>query len=149
MSQDMYATAIMCMDGAFTRPVQKNTKSRWGRRFIDVISQPGIVKVLAEKTNQPRLELIKEMLEISVVNHQSRAIVIAAHHNCLGNPVSKEKQLQQLPLAQKTVEKMLEQLELGHFNIDITLLWINHHHLPEEVCISGTCIETRELVFAQ
>lgn len=143
-----YATAILCMDGAFTGGVRKIMKSIYDVLYVDIISQPGIVKVLAENTNLPWLDLIKKMIKISVVDHSSRAIAIAAHHNCLGNPVSKEKQLKQLPWAMETVKKMINNLGLSHLDIKYTLLWINERGLPEEVHISTKKrLFSRELVF--
>jgi len=143
-----YATAILCMDGAYTGGVRKNMKRRYGVEYVDIIPQPGIVKILAESINLPRLELIKEMINISVGGHGSRAIAIAAHHNCLGNPIPKEKQLKQLP--RKTVEKMIKDLGFDQLGIKTTLLWLNECHLPEEVHISPNGrIFSRELVFIE
>jgi len=136
------------MDGAFTGGVRKIMKAIHGVLYVDIISQPGIVKVLAENINFPKLELIKEMIEISVVGHSSRAIAIAAHHNCLKNPAPKEKQLKQLRWAMENVKKMIDNLNLGHLDIKYTLLWINERGLPEEVHIStNRCPFSRELVF--
>lgn len=130
-----YGTAILCMDGAYTGGVRKIMKKRHGVKNVDIIPQPGIVKILAEDTELTRLEIIMEMIEISVVNHRSRAIAIAAHHNCLGNPVSKDCQLRQLPMALASVRRIIKNLGLNHLEIQYNLLWINEKGLPEEVHI--------------
>lgn len=144
----MYATAILCMDGAYIGGVRKQMKKQHNIQHVDIIPQPGIVKILAEAVNLPRIQLIEEMIEISVVNHGSRAIAIAAHHNCLGNPVDKDCQLKQLPRARETVKKLVQKLGLDCLGIEFSLFWINEKGLPEEVHSSERGrIFSRELVF--
>ena len=129
----MYATGMNCMDGAVQGAVRKDAKRRYRVKYVDKITQPGIVKVLAENSNLPRIELIKEMLEISIREHGSRNVTIAAHHDCAGNPVAKEVQFEQLARAREVVRGMIKDLNFDHLGIEITLLWVNGQYLPEEV----------------
>ena len=133
-----FGTALECMDGRVQGATRKWTKRMFGVRYVDIITQPGINKVLAENTDIPILENIKTMLWISIKDHGSRTIVAAAHHNCAGNPNEQEIQIKHLRLAEKTIRNMIESLPLGELGITseaitIALLWINERWMPEAI----------------
>jgi|GEM_PF-737648 len=73
-----------------------------------------------------RVREIKKELGILVRSHGIKHVVISAHHNCAGNPVSKDEQLEQLQRARRTVEAF-------GYDIEIILLWINDQWMPEEI----------------
>ncbi|MFC1892717.1 carbonic anhydrase [Chloroflexota bacterium] len=50
-------------------------------------------------------------LEISVNRHNSKLVAIAGHHDCAGNPIDKETQLEQIHTAMKTVESWILRFE--------------------------------------
>lgn len=161
-----YATTLNCMDGAVQAPARKFMKIRFGVEFVDPITEPGIVKILADESGDPEMEFIRNQIRkklwISLISHGSRKISIGAHgasndphiaaegiiwislllwftrarkklHSaeCLGNPGrTKEEQKQQLRKAKKVVQKMIAELEL---DVEVVLLWINGHLMPEEV----------------
>lgn len=133
-----FATGLECMDGRVQGALRKKAKRKYRVEYVDIITQPGINKVLAENTDVPIIENIKKMLWISINDHGSRTIIIAAHHNCAGNPNNKETQLAHLREAEKTVRNMLENLPLGDLGLSpmdfvIDLLWINEKWMPEEI----------------
>ena len=129
-----YATTINCFDGAVQAPARKYMKRRYNVKYVDPIVEPGIVKILIGESDDPDagviLRQIRKKLKMSIIDHKSRKISIAAHHNCLGNPASKEVQENQLRKAKKVIEKMIAEYEL---DIEIVLLWIDEHHMPKEV----------------
>jgi len=128
-----YATGINCMDGKVQGAVRKHSKAKNHVAHVDMITQPGIVRVLAENTNTARLELIREMIGISVVHHGSRAISIAAHSCCAGNPIGQMEQIEHLKMAKQIVLEMIDDLGLDQYNIEITLLWVGEDWMPVEI----------------
>jgi hypothetical protein len=101
MAHGVFGTAINCMDGRTQLPVNEYLKSRFKLDYIDTITEPGPVKILAE--NLAGVASIEQRVKISVEAHGSQLISVVAHHDCAGNPVPKETQLKQLEAALKTV----------------------------------------------
>lgn len=61
MAHGTFATAINCMDGRTQLAVTAFMKSRYGVDFVDMITEPGPVRALAEAVN---LDLAKKLAEI-------------------------------------------------------------------------------------
>lgn len=145
------ATALECMDGRTHGALRKWGKKIFRVKYIDPITQKGMNKVLAENTNLPILENIKDHIWTSIKGHGSRVIIIAAHHDCAGNNVNKETQLEDLRKAAKTARKMIESLPLDKLGITskdviITLLWINETWMPEVVPFEETALKMSALM---
>jgi hypothetical protein len=104
------------MDGRTQLPVNEYLRSRYNLDFIDTITEPGPVKILAE--NQAGVESIKQRVKISVEGHGSKLIALIAHHDCAGNPVSKEIQLQQLEAAIKIIRSW-------NYDVQCINLWVD------------------------
>lgn len=121
-----FVTAINCMDGRLQEPVIDYLKEKFKVEWIDMITEPGPVKQLEEKTNSKLFDSIKTRLDISVNNHGSVLIAIIAHHDCAGNPDSKENQLIQL-------ENSVEFIKSLYPDIQVIGLWINDKWEVEEV----------------
>jgi len=99
-----FATAINCMDGRTQLPVNEWMRRECGADYVDTITEPGPVKLLAEARDTQVLRSIRRRVEISVTRHGSKNIAIVAHHDCAGNPVEKERQLDQLSKAAAVVD---------------------------------------------
>jgi len=99
-----FATAINCMDGRTQLPVNEWMRRKCGADYVDTITEPGPVKLLAEARDTQVLRSIRRRVEISVTRHGSKDIAIVAHHDCAGNPVEKERQLDQLSKAAAVVD---------------------------------------------
>lgn len=117
MSHGTFATAINCMDGRVQTAVKDYMQKNYGVDFVDAITEPGPVKILAENSPKELIEDIKTCIGISVEKHGSKVIAIVGHHDCAGNPVPKEEQVKQLALAKETVEAM-------GFGVEIILLYV-------------------------
>jgi hypothetical protein len=117
MSTGTFATAINCMDGRTQAAVAQLIKKMFGVDYVDTITEPGPDKILAENTNQAIIENIKYRVGISVNKHHSKVIAIVAHHDCAGNPVSKEEHLEHLRQAKKIVEGF-------GFNVEVIWVWV-------------------------
>jgi carbonic anhydrase len=83
-----FATAINCMDGRVQVPVINWLKENLGVDYVDMITEPGPDKLLAEGDTRA-LNSIKARVLISVNKHGSDTILVAAHDDCAGNPVSR------------------------------------------------------------
>jgi len=117
MSDAKFATAINCMDGRTQLSVNDWMKKQYGVEFVDTVTEPGPVKILAENTDETYLDSIKRRLDISINKHHSSAVCIVAHHDCAGNPVEKSVQLEQLKNAVNTVKGWFQ-------NIEVVALWV-------------------------
>jgi hypothetical protein len=126
MSDGRFAAVINCMDGRTQLPVSEWMKGEYGVDYVDTITEPGPVRILAEGTDAAALESIRRRLIISVTKHGSRRVAIVAHADCAGNPVDKEAQLHQLRSAESTV------LSWG-MGVMVDLLWVGAGWQVEKV----------------
>jgi len=114
-----FATAINCMDGRVQIPVIEHIKNNYGVVYVDMITAPGVNKLLAE-CEHIAIEAIKKCVEISVNVHGSKLIAIVGHYGCAGNPTDKETQLKHILAAIKMVGSW-------GFNVKIIGLWVNEN----------------------
>jgi hypothetical protein len=126
VSNGRFAAAINCMDGRTQLPVIEWVKRECGVDYVDSITEPGPVRILAEATDAPGLESIRRRLTISVTKHGSSRVAIVAHTDCAGNPVDKQVQLSQLRAAAATV------LSWG-MGVRLDLLWLGDDFQVERV----------------
>ncbi|MGB9792130.1 MAG: carbonic anhydrase [Thermacetogeniaceae bacterium] len=126
MSHGSFATAINCMDGRVQLPVITYLRERHGVDYVDVITEPGPIKALSERSDQTVLESIRRRLEISVVKHRSQHVAVVGHHDCAGNPVGKDVQLKQIAAAVETVKSW-------GFDCEVTGLWVDEDWNVHEV----------------
>ena len=124
MSHGKFGTAINCMDGRVQLPVTNWLKSRYTLDYIDMITEPGPDKMLTQGS-PAQVKSIKSRVLISVNAHGSQTILIAAHHDCAGNPVSKEEHVKQV----KECMKILQSWKLPVKNI--IGAWINDNWILE------------------
>lgn len=115
---DSFACAIICIDGRVQEAVRDYMVKNHGVRWVDRAPAPGPVKILTENSDEIFIESIRRDMETSIKHHRSKVISISAHPKCAGNPVSDEKQIEQLRLAKKTVESW-------GFPVEIVLLWVH------------------------
>src|SRR3989344_3735699 len=112
-----FACAINCMDGRVQDAVKNYMKENCGVDFVDMLTEPGPNKILAENTDEAVISDIKKCVDISVNHHGSKVVAIVGHFGCAGNPAEKQEQIEHLRQAQKTVESF-------GFNVEVVLLWI-------------------------
>lgn len=72
------------MDGRVQEPIRKWMVGRYGIRYVDVVTRPGIDGMVASGRETRG---IRDMIEISLNAHGSTTIVVSGHHDCAGNPV--------------------------------------------------------------
>jgi hypothetical protein len=96
MTKKKFATAVNCIDGRTQIPVIDFVRTKTGVSYVDMVTEPGVVKLLSEQSNTSTLESLKERVCVSIEGHSSKHIWIAAHHDCAANPAEREKQIKQM-----------------------------------------------------
>jgi hypothetical protein len=101
MAHGKFGTAINCMDGRVQLPVIDWLKKNYALDYVDMITEPGPDKIIAGQGKE--LESIKTRVLVSVKAHGSQIIAVAGHHDCAGNPVSREEHQAQLKKAVEVI----------------------------------------------
>ncbi|MBU1317935.1 MAG: hypothetical protein KKG33_14910 [candidate division Zixibacteria bacterium] len=95
MADGKFGTAINCMDGRVQIPVIEWMKENFGLDYVDMVTEPGPEGKISAG-DAATIASIKKRVEISVEKHGSEIVIIVAHHDCAGNPVSKVAHEEQL-----------------------------------------------------
>ncbi len=126
MNHGRFAAVINCIDGRTQLPVIEWLKRETGADYVDSITEPGPVRILAEAKDVYALESVRRRLGISVEKHKSIRVAVVAHADCAGNPVDKETQLNQLRSAASRV------LSWG-MGVRVQPLWVDTDWLVQRV----------------
>jgi len=126
MDKGKFGTAINCMDGRAQLPINNWLRQKYALDYIDTITEPGPDKMLTQGKPE-QVESIKSRVLISVNAHGSETVLIAAHNDCAGNPVSKEEHIKQV----KDCVKILRSWKLPVKTI--IGVWINENWAVEIV----------------
>jgi carbonic anhydrase-like protein len=94
--KNTFVTAINCIDGRTQEPVTTFLKQKFDVDYVDMITEPGPDKILADNQNVGLIGSIKSRVAISVEKHGSKTIAIVGHYDCAGNPAEKEEHLRQI-----------------------------------------------------
>jgi len=113
-----FCTAINCMDGRVQIPVIQYLKERFGADYVDVISEPGPNRILADGSDIAAVESIERRVRISVEHHQSVGIAVVGHHDCAGNPSPEAEQRHHTSAAVHRIRS-----KFGH--LPVVSLWVN------------------------
>ena len=122
-----FCTVVNCMDGRVQEPVIEFLEKRFNCEYVDCITEPGPVKILAEHDDKQLLEHLTNMINISVNKHKSVSVSIVAHFDCAGNPLPEDKQKIQLESAVSYVSGLYP-------DIEVIGLWVGQDWKVTEVC---------------
>ena len=125
MADGKFGTAINCIDGRTQNPVSQWIKENYSVDYVDTVTEPGPDKVLLE-ADYGKIEQIKSKLLISIKAHNSTLIVIAGHHDCAANPVSKEEHLTQ-------IKKSINMIKSWNFPVKVVGVWVNDQWKVEQI----------------
>ena len=125
MAEGKFGTAINCIDGRAQRPVSEWVKKNQSVDFVDTVTEPGADKALL-MGNEDRIDQVKTKVNISIKAHGSSVIVIAGHHDCAGNPVSKEEHVEQ-------IKKSVDIIKSWNFPVKVFGLWVNDHWTIDQI----------------
>ncbi len=121
-----FATVINCIDGRTQLPVINYMKTKYSVDFVDVITEPSPVKMIAQSISAFQIFSIQQRLMFSQEKHGSQHLAVVAHHDCAANPVERDKQVEQL-------RQSLDYIRLWFFKGSVIGLWVNENWEPEEV----------------
>ena len=121
----IFATSINCIDGRIQLPVSNWIKQKYSVDYVDMITHPGSDKIIGEK-NIEGISEIKTKTLVSINAHNSKLIVISGHHDCAGNPVSKEMHLTQ-------IKKSINIIKSWNLSVTVIGVWINDQWEIEEI----------------
>jgi len=96
-----FATAINCIDGRAQIPAIDWIRLHLNVEYVDLITEPGADKILALETDIA--PVVRAKVEFSARVHDPVALIIAGHHDCLANPVSREEHIEQIREAVKRI----------------------------------------------
>lgn len=123
MANGKFATSISCMDGRIQIPINDWIKKNYSVDYVDTITEPGVEKKITESID---VEQIKSKAEISIYKHKSDVIVVSGHHDCAGNPVSKEEHLAQ-------IKNSIGVIESWKFPAKVLGIWVNDQWEVEQI----------------
>jgi len=113
-----FCTSIHCMDGRIQEQIIKYLKNKCNTKYVDTITEPGPIKIIAENENKSVINSIHNRISISLDKHGSQIIAISGHHDCAGNPVSKEKQIEQILEDEKILKENYPDVEIIKFYVN-------------------------------
>lgn len=125
MTQLRFGTLVTCIDGRVQRPTILWMREHFGLDFVDVISEPGPDKLMAEGWPNDVLP-VRNKVSFSVKAHDSRLVALCGHYDCAGNPVPPEVHREQIGEG----VRLLRSWDLG---ADVIGLWINERWQVELV----------------
>lgn len=99
-----YATAINCIDGRVQIPVIEYMRKKFNVKYIDMVTEGGPDKILAQNKDECIIQSIKNRVEISIKYHDSKLLAIAGHYDCAANPVDKEQHIIDIKKSIKLLE---------------------------------------------
>ena len=115
------------MDGRTQLPVNEYLRGLLNTDYVDTITEPGPVRILAEQQDSPLAKSILDRIDISVGKHKSKTIAIVAHYDCAGNPLDKDKQLEQLA-------KATQWLSEKYPDVKVLGLWVDSNWTVTQIC---------------
>lgn len=126
MAEGTFATAVNCMDGRTQDCVSSWLKEKHGVDFVDTITEPGADKAVTEGPDW-QVNSVQNRVKISVEGHGSKVIAIVGHHDCAGNPVSKEMHLDQ-------VKKAVDILARWYPQVTVYGVWVGDDWKVQQIC---------------
>ncbi|MEY8000203.1 carbonic anhydrase [Clostridium sp. Mt-5] len=121
-----FCTLLNCMDGRTQLPAINWIRSNFDVEYVDIISEPGIDKVISFQNEDFMNSLYKKM-NISLNSHGSSMVFIAGHYDCAANKVDKFQHVDQIKRSVDIIRKLYK-------NIVVIGLWINENFQVEKVC---------------
>ena len=123
-----FCTAINCMDGRVQLPVNKYLRNLLRVEYVDTITEPGPVKILAQQRKSSLAKSILRRVDLSVSRHASDSVALVAHHDCAGNPATEAIQRRQLHAATGFLSARYPELT-------ILALWVDSECTVHEVAV--------------
>lgn len=112
----LFAAAVTCIDGRTHEPLIRWVREQLGVDHVDLITRPGVDAALSD-CSSGLCDGIREHLAVSATAHASRAVAIAGHDDCAGNPVPADEHRRQIAEA-------VEQVRGWGLGLEVIGVWI-------------------------
>jgi len=122
----IFGTAINCIDARTHEPVINFMKHKYGIDGVDMITFPGVDRIISSSKNSDVITLIRNAVSISIEIRGSRIIAVIGHFDCAGNPGNREHHYAHIGKAVKEVSSW-------NFDAEIVGLYVNDKRQIEEV----------------
>lgn len=119
-NEKVFATRIGCIDGRTHRIILNWANSVFGVDYVDMATEAGANKVMSRRFRFfLRRRRLKRNALVSKKKHNSKILILSAHHECAGNLVSMVKHHEQL-------RRAFERVQGWGFEI-VVAVWINQN----------------------
>ncbi|WP_321161694.1 carbonic anhydrase [Clostridium sporogenes] len=98
-----FGTVLNCIDGRVQIPVTNWLKESFDVDYVDLITEPGIDKVLSQG-QWLEIERLREKVIISITAHNSNVVAVVGHYDCAANPVSDCRHFQEIVVSTYVVK---------------------------------------------
>lgn len=120
-----FATLFNCMDGRIQLPAINWIRENFNVDYVDIISEPGIDRVIAVKDRTFMNSLHKKM-NISLNSHGSNMIFVAGHYDCAGNNTDRTGHIRNIKASVEVLEKLYK-------DVPVIGIWINENFEVERI----------------
>ncbi len=114
------------MDGRVQEPVIRYMKSRYAADYVDMITEAGPNKILAEGTDDFLVASIRRRYDVSVDKHDSKIVAIVGHYDCGGNTAGKIQQL-------KEIKMSCDFVSTWQSHVEVIGLWVDENWTVNEI----------------
>lgn len=119
-----FATCLNCIDGRTHLPLINWIKAYYGVEFVDLITEPGMVELLACGF-QDNTTLISK-IRLSVEKHQTKILIAAGHYDCAGCSKNNLEHKEDIEKAVRNIKKLFP-------GVPVCGVWINECWTVEEI----------------
>jgi hypothetical protein len=121
-----FATALNCIDGRIQIPVTEYLKRNYGVDYVDMITEPGINRLLSGNQEDHAVAAVRKKTEISSLRHGSRLVAVVGHDDCAGNSADADMRRAQTLSAMETVRGW-------NFGMRVLGLWVDGNGEVREI----------------
>jgi hypothetical protein len=127
---DTFFTSIGCMDGRVQDVIANFGREKFGVEYADTITEAGIVGLLAKSPVSHELmeDLKFKVTDVSVGKHHSAGVIVHGHAECAGNPVTDEKQKEDIKKSVEVIRSLVNSIPVFglfvHRSISDPEVWV-------------------------
>jgi hypothetical protein len=132
-----FCTVINCIDGRVQIPVSEYLRQRLGVLYVDVVTEPGPVRVFTDPEYADALRSMLWRVGLSREAHGSEVVAVVAHADCAGNPVGKEEQ-------QRALLQSVERVSKEFPGMSVLGLWVDERWSVVEVLSRGPTVPAED-----
>lgn len=124
--KNKFGTCINCIDGRTHLPIIKYMKHKYNVEYLDLITEPGVNKILSDYEDKSLIDSIKNKVEISLNSHNSKIIVVGGHYDCAANDADEDEQINQ-------IKKSIQNIKSWSYGIKAVGVYVDNKWKVHEV----------------